>query len=123
MMTEITAIYAISDDLLKALGHTEDCRTQMSDAEVITTALVAARFFGGNHKQACDYLREHGYRPKRLDPSRFSRRLHRLFLPLLDLFDCLGMILKSLISSNVLAMTLKPSLVKLRAGFPNRFMP
>jgi hypothetical protein len=96
MIAEITAIYAISDDLLKAIGHTEDCRTQMSDAEVITTALVAARFFGGNHKQACDYLREHGYMPKMLDPSRFSRRLHRLFLPLLDLFDYLGMILKSI---------------------------
>ena len=59
MISEITAIYAISDDLLKALGHTEDGRTQMSEAEVITTALVAARFFGGNHKQACDYLLEH----------------------------------------------------------------
>lgn len=31
-----------------------------------------------------------------LDPSRFSRRLHRLFLPLLDLFECLGMALKSI---------------------------
>ena len=37
--------------------------------------------------------------PKMLDPSRFSRRLHRLFLPLLDLFDCLGMVLKSLNAS------------------------
>jgi len=54
MITEITAIYAITEDLLKAIGHTEDCRTQMSDAEVLTAALVAARFFGGNHKQACD---------------------------------------------------------------------
>ena len=49
MIAEITAIYAITDDLLKAIGHTEDCRTQMSDAEVMTAALVAARFFGGNH--------------------------------------------------------------------------
>jgi hypothetical protein len=96
MITEITAIYAISDDLLKAIGHSEDCRTQMSDAEVITTALVAARFFGGNHKQACEHLLEYGYIPKMLTPSRFSRRLHRLFLPLLDLFDYLGMILKSI---------------------------
>lgn len=96
MISEITAIYAISDDLLKAMGYTEDIRTQMSDAEVITAALVAARFFGGNHKLACDYLLEHGYMPQMLTPSRFSRRLHRLFLPLLDLFDCLGLILKSI---------------------------
>jgi hypothetical protein len=99
MISEITAIYAITEDLLKASGHTEDCRTQMSDGEVLTAALVAARFFGGNHKQACDYLLEHGYMPEMLTPSRFSRRLHRLFLPLLDLFDCLGMILKSINAS------------------------
>lgn len=40
MITEITAIYAINDDLLKAIAHKEDCRIQMSDAEVLTTALV-----------------------------------------------------------------------------------
>lgn len=52
MLTQIIAIYAITDALLKAIGHTEDCRTQMSDAEVITAALVAARFFGGNHAKS-----------------------------------------------------------------------
>ena len=31
MIAEITAIYAITDDLLKAIGHTEDCRIQMSE--------------------------------------------------------------------------------------------
>ena len=36
MINEIIAIYAITDDLLKALGHDEDIRTTMSDAEVIT---------------------------------------------------------------------------------------
>ncbi len=34
--------------------------------------------------------------PKMLSQSRFSRFGHRLFLPLLDLFDYLGTILKSL---------------------------
>ena len=48
MLGEIVAIYAIVEDLLKAIGHQEDCRIQMSDAEVITAALVAARFFQGN---------------------------------------------------------------------------
>jgi hypothetical protein len=69
---------------------------QLSDAEMITTALVAARFFGGNHQAAQDYLKEHGLMPKMLDKSRFNRRLHRLFLPLLDLFDYLGTVLKSI---------------------------
>ncbi len=35
-----------------------------------------------------------------LSKSRFSRRWHRLFLTLLDLFDYLGTILKSLNSSS-----------------------
>ena len=96
MITEIIAIYAITDDLLKALGHHEDCRVQMSDAEVITTALVAARFFSGNQHLAQTYLKEHGLMPKMLDKSRFNRRLHRLFLPLLDVFDSLGTVLKSI---------------------------
>ena len=48
MIDEIVAIYAIVEDLLKAIGHQEDCRIEMSDAEVITAALVAARFFNGN---------------------------------------------------------------------------
>ena len=69
MITEITALYAITDDMLKAMGHKEDCRTQMSDAEVITAALIAASFFGGNHKQTCEYLKEHGYMPKMLESS------------------------------------------------------
>jgi hypothetical protein len=84
------------DDLLKATENTEDSRVQLSDAEVITTALVAARFFGGNHHQTQQYLKEHGFMPKMLDKSRFNCRLHRLFLPLLDMFDSLGTVLKSI---------------------------
>ncbi|MEH2239444.1 MAG: hypothetical protein V7K30_25100 [Nostoc sp.] len=33
------------DDLLKTIGHREDIRREMSDAEIITTVLVAAMFF------------------------------------------------------------------------------
>ncbi|QFS50214.1 IS982 family transposase [Nostoc sphaeroides CCNUC1] len=43
MLNEIIAIYAITDDLLKAIGHHEDSRREMSDAEIITTALIAIR--------------------------------------------------------------------------------
>ncbi|WP_246163093.1 MULTISPECIES: hypothetical protein [Brasilonema] len=38
MLSEIISVYAIIDDLLKAIGHDEDCRRGMSDAEIITTA-------------------------------------------------------------------------------------
>lgn len=96
MITEIIAIDAITDDLLKAIGQHEDCRVQLSDAEVLTTALVAARFFSGNHPLAQTDLQEHGLMPQRWEKARFNRRLHRLFLPLLDVFDSLGTVLKSI---------------------------
>lgn len=94
MLNEIIAIYAITDDLLKAVGHQNDCRAQLSDAEVVTTSFVAARFFSGNHQSAQAYLKDHELMPQMLSKSRFNRRLHRLFLPLLELFDYLGSILK-----------------------------
>jgi hypothetical protein len=48
MINEVIVVYAIVDDLLKAIGHQEDVRIQMSDAEIITSAIIAAMFFGGN---------------------------------------------------------------------------
>jgi hypothetical protein len=63
MLNEIIAIYAITDDLLKAIGHGEDSRRVVRDAEIITTAICAAIFFGGNHSQACTYMKEHGLIP------------------------------------------------------------
>jgi hypothetical protein len=56
MLNEIITVYSITDDLLKAIGHNEDCRRDMSDAEIITTALTAATFFNGNHAKACNYM-------------------------------------------------------------------
>jgi len=49
----IVALYTICDDLLIAIGHRENSQAKMSDAEVMTTTLVAARYFGGNHQTAC----------------------------------------------------------------------
>ena len=48
MIDHTTALYCITADLLKAAGHTDDCRCRLTDAEVITTALIAALYFGGN---------------------------------------------------------------------------
>ena len=59
MLNKIIAIYAIIDDLLKAIGHREDIRARTSDAEIITTALVAAMFFSGNQTKACAYMKDH----------------------------------------------------------------
>ena len=66
MLNEIITIYAITDDLLKAIRHKDDIRRAMSDAEIITTALVAAIFFHGNQSNACSYMKDYNLIPDML---------------------------------------------------------
>ncbi len=94
MLNEIIVVYAIIDDLLKAIGHEEDVRRDMSDAEIITTSIAAAIFFSGNHSKACEYMKYHKLISKMLEKSRFNRRLHNVSMLINDLFHQLGIILK-----------------------------
>ena len=48
MNNEIIAIYCLCDDILRAMNHRGDPQQQMSDAEVMTTAIVAVVYFCGN---------------------------------------------------------------------------
>ncbi len=89
----------ITDDLLKAIGHNEDCRREMSDAEIITTAICAAMFFNGNHSKACSYMKDHNLISNMLEKSRFNRRLHSVSMLINDLFHQVGMILKEISDS------------------------
>ena len=90
MDTQIVAVFCLSSDMLKALRHYEDPQCQMLDAEVMTTAIVAALYFGGNFEPARKYLKEQGYIPNMLGKSRFNRRLHRIHSLFLTLFQLLG---------------------------------
>jgi hypothetical protein len=90
MDSQIVAVFCLCDDMLKALDHPEDPQCQMSDAEVMTTALVAALFFGGNLEKARIHLQEDGYIPRMLSKSRFNRRWHRNAEWFLTLFCQLG---------------------------------
>lgn len=56
----VVALYCLTDDLLRAKGHAEPPQRSMTDSEVITTALVATRLFGGNFATARAYLRKEG---------------------------------------------------------------
>ena len=76
--------------MLKALHHHEDQQCQMSDAEVMITALVAALYHGGNFELARKLLQAEGYIPNMLGKSRFNRRLHRIQNLFLVLFRLLG---------------------------------
>ncbi|MGC1953216.1 MAG: hypothetical protein WA970_11745 [Gammaproteobacteria bacterium] len=62
----------------------------MSEAEILTTALVAALYFGGHFQGAQEFFHEQGYLPRKLSSSRFVRRVHRCADLLLPLFHGLA---------------------------------
>lgn len=90
MDNQIVAVFCLCDDMLKAIHHYEDPQCQMSDAEVMTTAIVAALYFRGNFEHARKLLKAEGYIPNMLGKSRFNRRLHRIHDLFLTLFRLIG---------------------------------
>jgi hypothetical protein len=96
MDEKIVATFCLCDDLLKAMHHHEDRQCQMNDAEVMTTAFIAALFFRGNHESARAMLQQYGYIPHMVSKSRFSRRLHRIKDICLVFFTMLANIWKTL---------------------------
>ena len=94
MIDHVTALYCITDDLLKAVGHREDTRRTMCDAEVLTTALTAALYFGGNVEHARRFMSATGLMPRMLSRSRLNRRLHAVGDLAHALFHQIGAALK-----------------------------
>jgi len=101
MDTQIIVVYCLVDDMLKALHHHEDKQCQMSDAEVMTTAIIAMLYFKGNFCMTSRFLYDHKYIPKMLGKSRFNRRLHRIADLFLTLFLRLGETWKQLNEKSV----------------------
>jgi hypothetical protein len=75
--TIITTFY-LCDEFLKATGHRDDPQTRLSSAEVMTVALTASAFFGGNIDRSRLFLHQHGYMPTMISKSRLNRRLHAI---------------------------------------------
>lgn len=86
----LVAVYTMCDDLLISLGHQDHPLAKMSDAEVMTTALVAARYFAGNQQTAAVVLKTLGYIPNMLGHSRLNRRLHQVSEHFQTLFQYLA---------------------------------
>src|SRR5688572_29563907 len=72
----IVTVYVVLDDSLKTMGYHDDCRAQISTAEVLTVAVIAARYFNNHHERALCILQLIGAIPS-LSVSRFNRRLHQ----------------------------------------------
>jgi len=77
MQHTIVTIFCYVDDFLKALSWKDDWQCRLSLAEIVTIALTAARFFGGNIESSRTFLCEHGYIPL-ISKSRLNRRLHAI---------------------------------------------
>lgn len=69
--------FCLIDDILQGIDHKEDIRRQVSDSEIILTAIVFSTSFYGNHCSAIEFMKQYGFIPKMLDKSRFNRRLHK----------------------------------------------
>ena len=99
MREQTVAMYCFLDDLLTltrpSWARPADPRRRLSDAQVLTTALVAARFFGGNLALARCCMEQH-WGQDRLDKSGFTRQLHALTDTLWGLFATCGQVLKDL---------------------------
>lgn len=101
MDTQIIVVFCLCVDMLKSLHHSEDAQCQMSDAEVMTTAIISMLYFKGNFCLASRYLYEQNYIPKMLNKSRFNRRLHRIADLFVTLFLRLGETWKKLNGNSV----------------------
>lgn len=99
MREQTVAMYCFLDDLLThtrpSWARPANPRRRLNDAQVLTTALVAARFFGGNLVRAKHYMEQH-WGQNKLDKSGFTRQLHALTDTLLGLFATCGTLLKNL---------------------------
>lgn len=87
--TYIVTAYSVIEDLLKAYGCQDDQRASVSAAEILTVAVVAAKYFHNHHERALCILIQLGDIP-RLSVSRFNRRLHALSDWLYGLVTLLG---------------------------------
>ena len=91
----IITTYYLCEEFLKATGYHDDPQVRLSTAEVMTVALVAAAFFGGNLEASRSFLDEYGYIEKAISKSRFNRRLHAIDPSLWQaLFDLLAEVFK-----------------------------
>ena len=61
MDTNIVVVFCLVDDMLKGFRYQEDPQCQMSDAEVMTVAIIACLYFGGNYTQARELMHSQGY--------------------------------------------------------------
>lgn len=96
MIDKTIAIYVFIDDVMKESGHKEPINRNTSDSEIITTALIAAKFFHGHIDNAINFVKSSGLMPNMLGKSRFNRRIHAIFELITYLFCSIAEVIKKI---------------------------
>jgi hypothetical protein len=96
MIDKTIAIYVFIDDVMKESGHKEPINRNTSDSEIITTALIAAKFFHGHIDNAINFVKSSGLMPNMLGKSRFNRRIHAIFELITNLFFSIAEVIKKI---------------------------
>lgn len=78
MELKIIFVYCFCDDFLKSLRFKSDPQCKMNQAEIMTVAIIAALFYGGNFSRARQALMWNGHIPNMLSESRLNRQLHKI---------------------------------------------
>lgn len=100
MSDNVIAIYCFLDDFFLEVDPQNgslkpQAKPKVNDSIVLTTAIIAARFFGGNQASAMSYMADK-QGVVMLEKSTFNRRLHRLADTLSVLFYYLADFFKTL---------------------------
>ncbi len=69
----IVAAFVVIDKLMAALGHRDHVLAQASDAEVLTVAVVAAKYFQHHLERGLQMMHLGQYLSGALSISRFNR--------------------------------------------------
>ena len=89
MERDIITVYCLIDEYLKLSGVKDDVRAEISNAEVLLIGYLAVNDFNGNYYKAHQYAMMM-HLVKRIDYTRFLRRLTKINEVLSTLFVFLG---------------------------------
>jgi hypothetical protein len=75
---KIIPLYVVIDDILKSQGHQDQKLVQVTDAEIITAAVVSAKYFNSNHERGLGMMKLVNYITNSIGMPQFNKRLHKL---------------------------------------------
>ena len=78
MLDQISAIYCISDELLKTLNYKDDPQCKMSTAEIMTFSIMSAMIYGCNYKTTRLVSKTQKFFKNILSHSQIVRRIHQI---------------------------------------------